>query len=217
MNHTPPPSPGVTIRQIIHSAILIGVTALITAQVISDDNPPTDDSKTDANTKRMARIVELATPGPGHKRLDPFIGEWDAVSRVWTAPDAPPQESKAKMNYFWLLDNRFLGQEYKGLSKEHPFEGLGCWGYDNAKKKYTSIWLDTLGTMIAIESGTCDETGTIFTMHGRHDDPLTGKPVKTRSITRIIDRKKHIFEMYREGVDGKMAKVLEVTYTRRRK
>ena len=114
-----------------------------------------------------------------------------------------------------MLDGRFVGQEYKSRAQRPKYQGLGALGYDNIKKVYTSVWLDTTSTSIYTATGSLDELGNVFTLEGVYQDPVTGKPVMCRSITRIINGKKYTFELFKESSDGNVFKALDITYTRK--
>ena len=204
---------GVAMSYLLLAAALVGVTALVTSRAVSDDKKqPADDAK---ENEMMAKWAAAGTPGEFHKKLDAFVGDWKGVSKFWMDPSQEPMTSKATMKNTWIFGGRFLKQEYKGQVTGQPFEGFGLWGYDNLKKKYTSTWTDSMSTAIMAELGTCDASGKTFTLFGSHDDPITGKAVKTKSITRIINKDKHVFEMYEPGPDGKLFKNLEIVYTRK--
>lgn len=208
-----------TLGGALHGALLIvalvGITTLVAGRAWSDDKkqPPTKEQQKE--NEMMAKWAAAGTPGAFHKKLDVFVGDWKSVSKFWMAPGQEPQTSEGEMRMTWILGGRFLKQEYKGQAMGRPFEGMGLWGYDNLKKKYISSWVDTMSTKIAIELGTCDASGKTFTSFGSHDDPITGKVVKTKSITRVVNKDKHVLEMYAPGPDGKMFKNLEIVYTRK--
>lgn len=204
---------GVATRYLLLIVALAGVTALVTSRAVSDDKKqPGGEAQ---ENEMMAKWIAAGSPGEHHKKLDVFVGNWKGVSKHWMDPSQEPEPTEATMKVTWILGGRFLKQEYKGEAMGQPFEGLGLWGYDNLKKKYTATWADNITTSIMAELGTCDASGKTFTLFGSQDNPMTGKAVKTKSITRIINKDKHVFEMYEPGPDGKMFKNLEITYTRK--
>lgn len=204
---------GVALSYLLLAVALVGVTALITSRAMSDDKKqPGGEGQ---ENEMMAKWMEAGTPREFHKKLDAFVGNWKGVSKYWMGPGQESQSSESTMTVTWVLGGRFLKQEYKGEVMGQPFEGMGLWGYDNLKKKYTASWADNMTTAIMTELGTCDASGKTFTLLGSHDDPMTGKAVNTRSVTRIINKDKHVFEMYEPGPDGKMFKNLEIIYTRK--
>ncbi|MEE9296210.1 MAG: DUF1579 domain-containing protein [Phycisphaerae bacterium] len=201
-------------RVLLGAAVFVAATAVIAAQVASQDKDKTGQP----GEEMMQAWMKYAGPGKFHAHLQPLVGRWTQEVKMWMAPDAPPQIETGTSEYKWILGGRFLLQTVKGDSTEQgpAFEGLGIIGYDNFKKKYTSMWADTMTTAIMTALGTCDDSGKVFTFIGRHDDVFSGKPDQTvKTITRIINNDSHVDEMYMTGPDGKEFKTLEVTYTRK--
>ncbi len=218
--------------------LVLGITLMLatlvtTTQVISQDKPTPKKPAGAAASKEkpasavaskakaapsfdeeMAAWAKYAEPGENHKRLKAFEGTWEATTKMWMAPEAPPQESKGVSENKLILGGRFLQQDYKAEFMGKPFSGLGLTGYDNYKKKYTAIWTDTMSTMVIPSSGTFDKTGKVLTSFGAFDDVVSGKKKKFKSVVRIVDDNKHTFEWY-EDKDGKMVKTMEATYTRK--
>jgi len=93
---------------------------------------------------------------------------------------------------------------------------MGLLGYDNTKKKYTSAWIDSMSTSIHTSMGTVDKDGKVFTFTSTNLDPITRKPVKGRSVMRVAGKDKVVMEESREE-GGKWVKVMEITYTRKKK
>lgn len=204
--------PGTIFRQLMLGLTLVGATACVTHRVVSGEDRSGEQRPSAAQAKAPRRPTK---PGKHHGHLKQFVGEWKAVVQVWEDPAGSPTESRGSMNYFWLLDGRFLGQEYKGESRDHPYDGLGAIGYDRVKKKYCGVWLDTASTAMTTELGDCDGDGKVFTFIGVEDDPATGRPVRRKSVRRVVGKDKHVVEQFREDADGRMMKVLAITFTRK--
>jgi len=52
-------------------------------------------SVTDAEKQEMQRKAEAAgTPGPAHKALEAFVGDWKAEVKCWHEKDGQPQVSQ---------------------------------------------------------------------------------------------------------------------------
>ena len=79
---------------------------------------------------------------------------------------------------------------------------------------YVGSWIDTMGTGIMTSTGTVDKTGKTFTSTTTMPNPETGKPMKTRLVTRIVDDNTHVFEMHIPA-GPKDFKMMEITYTRK--
>jgi hypothetical protein len=180
-------------------------------------NHPSKEAAPDPETAKMMEAWEkAATPGEFHAHLKPLEGQWNTKVKFWMDPSAPPDESTGTCMRKWILGGRFLQEEFTGTdSQGQPFSGLGYSGYDNVKKKYVSTWMDTMCCGMMVSYGTCNPSGKEFTYVSDTDDPVTGKPKKMRSVLKIINNEKNIFEMYDTGPDGKEFKTLEAEYTRK--
>ncbi len=210
---------GVALRGLVLAVVVAGVSVLVTSRVVSDDKKPSDKptKKEGAgfSPEDMAKWMAMNAPGEYHEHLKQMAGQWDGVCSFYMAPGAPPQASKSTMTSELMLAGRFLRQHYKGNVAGMPFEGIGYLGYDNFKKKYTSIWIDSMSTGIYSELGSCDESGKVLTMSGMLDDCTIGKSVKSQSVLTIVGKDKQTFVMSKPGPDGKMFKHMEIVYTRR--
>jgi len=166
--------------------------------------------------KEMETWMKLATPGPMHKALEPLIGSWTVKATSWQAPGGPPQTGTGSAESSWVLGGRFVREDFDGDFAGMKFQGLGYTGYDNLKKKYVGTWMDSMGTMIMESSGTADPSGKVFTLHSTMPDVMTGKTMKVRTVTRIVDANTHVMEMYGpDRTTGQEFKMMEIVYTRR--
>lgn len=164
----------------------------------------------------MDMMMKIATPGPGHKKLDVLVGTWHAKSTMWMDPSKPPVISEGTSVQRWVLGGRFLEQTMESTFMGQPFSGLGFTAYDNYKKKYISTWMDTMGTMIMMASGNFDATGKVLTTSGRMDDPSQGKNVPFREKMTIVSNDEIRFEMFGPLPDGKDSRWMEIIYTRKK-
>lgn len=207
---------------------LAAALGLVAQQAISGDiakemREPTQDEQ----MAMMQEWMKLMEPSEGHKRLEPLVGEWESVNKMWWGgPNAPAMETKGTCKREWVLGGRFVMETIKselmmpdlatGAMKSMPFEGMGIFGYDNYRNVYTGSWTDSMGTQMLTYQGACDRSGKVFTHYGEMDEPMLkiiGRMVKY--VTRIIDNDKHVFEMYDLHV-GDDYKVMEITYTRKK-
>ena len=162
----------------------------------------------------MEAWIKVATPGDGHKWLEPVIGGWDTKISMWMAPGTPPRQSTGTADHKWVLGGRFVEQRYEGSFMGQPFSGVGYTGYDNYKKKYVGTWMDTMGTMIMVSQG--DAAGKTLTMSSTIDDVITGKATAVKSEIKIVDADHHTMEMWGPDPTGKSFKTLEIQYTRKK-
>jgi Protein of unknown function (DUF1579) len=164
----------------------------------------------------MEAMLKYSTPGPEHKALESWAGSWDTTAKMWMDPSKPPQESKGAAENKMMLGGRFLEQSFEGTMMNQPFSGKGYTGYDLYKKQYVSTWMDTMGTMIMMATGTADASGKKVTMTGQMDDFMTGKKMDFKQTATVIDPDHNMFELWMPGPDGKMFKTLEIHYMRKK-
>jgi hypothetical protein len=200
-------------RQILwYAGTLCALLGLLASPGFSEDKKPAKAKKEDP----FAAMAKLGTPGPSHKCLEALVGNWKAKVKFWMDPSKAPQESDGVCERKWILGKRFLLEKYKGKAMNMEFEGLGLAGYDNSKKKYTSVWLDSMSTAIWTSEGTYDADKKTFTYTSEGKDPYTGQVMKSRDVIRIVSANKQVVQMFKQPPKGKEFQVLEIVYTRKK-
>jgi hypothetical protein len=165
----------------------------------------------------FAAMAKLAAPGPNHKVLGSLAGTWETKVKFWMNPDKDPMESEGVMVRKWILGGRFLQETYhQGDPKNPTFAGRGLLGYDNSKKKYTAMWVDSMSTGISTSLGTYDKEKNTFTFTSEGVDPYTGNKMKSRDVFQVVDADHTVSEMFKQSPNGKEIKVLEIKYTRKK-
>jgi hypothetical protein len=178
-----------------------------------------DDPKAKSAAQQQAEMdamMKAATPGDAHKKLSPMAGSWTADVKMWMAPGAPPAAGSGAAENSWALDGRWLEQRFTGNFMGMPFTGVGYTGYDNIKKKYVGTWMDTMTTSMMISDGKADADGKSITFSSTMDDPMTGKTSPVKEKVTVVDADHHTLEMWGAGPDGKMFKMMEINYTRKK-
>ncbi len=165
--------------------------------------------------KAMEAYEKAAQPGPNHKFLAQFAGTWVATSKWWTGP-GEPEVSKGVSENRMILGGRYLQERYEGAAMGKPFHGMGLIGFDNVSKEFVSIWVDDISTGIMTGTATLDASGKVLNSVDTMNDPLTGRPTKSRSVLKVVSADEHIMEMYGPGPDGKEMLVMEITYVRKK-
>ena len=94
-------------------------------------------------------------------------------------------------------------------------EGISTLAYDNAKKTYTSTWMDNMSTGLMVMEGKYDAASKTVNLAGKGVDYRTGKEVQMRETFRMIDDKNQLMEMYATYPGGKEFKNMEVTFKRK--
>ena len=167
----------------------------------------------DATAQQQA-WMEYMTPGAGHSVLTDHAGEWNTTTTYWIDPAAPPQKYEGTAKSEMIMGGRYLKSYFTGDMMGMPFEGMSLEGYDNAKKEYTSVWIDNFGTGTSISTGKYNEETKSITYTGTVYDPLSRKDVMIKEIIKTIDKDHHLMEMY-SVVDGKEIKSMEVAFERK--
>jgi hypothetical protein len=184
------------------------VTACATA-VVADDK--------DGKKNLFAEYIEkFGPPGPEHKLLEPLVGTWHANVKMWMEPGQSPQTSEGTLVRKSVLDGRFVAEKYDGKMLDKPFQGMGTIGYDRAKKKFVTTWMDSISTAVQTSRGTYDEATRTWTFKNEDECPITGKPVKMRDTLRIVNPDEQQMEMFRQLGDEKEMKMMEITLTRKK-
>jgi hypothetical protein len=166
----------------------------------------------------MEAWQKAMTPGEGQKRLAPMVGTFETRVRTWMDmdPTKPPEETAGTSVNTWVLGDRYVQMKHEGIFMGEMFNGIGFMGFDNVSRKYVSTWMDTAATGMMWSTGTIDAAGKVTTMKAMVNDPATGKPSPADTKLTITDNDHHKMEMWGKGPDGKMTKIMEIEYTRKK-
>jgi len=164
----------------------------------------------------MKAWAAYAAPAEPHAKLAKLAGTWAVKTKSWMDPSQPPEETTGTCEFRMALGGRYLEQRFEGSMMGRPFSGIGFTGYDNAKKKYEAFWIDSVGTGMMIMTGTADASGRKTVYTGSMLDPASGRNVDMKSVDTQVDDDTILFELWMSGPDGKMAKGMEMTYTRKK-
>lgn len=160
---------------------------------------------------KMKAFEEANKPGPSHKMLEQFVGEWAAEAKDLT----PGEENvdKGTMTITMMYGNRFMSMDFDGRNHGKFFRGGGMMGYNNAEKRFEATWADSMSTGIMYMTGSSSGDGKVFTLTGEAPNPMTGKKATWKEVITITskDTWRDDFSMI-DG--GKEMKVMEITYTR---
>jgi len=204
-------------RKIAVVALCFAFGAFATASLAKDEHAHGEHAAGGAepgmSAADMEAMMAVASPGPPHAALASCVGNWKSeVKSYWMDP-SQPVVSTGSVHFEMELGGRVLNGSFKGEMGGMPFEGHSLDGYDNAKGKYWSIWLDNMGTGYMLSTGTASADGKTITYTGTSWDPMQGKDVNYKMITKIVDANTRTFEMY--AVEGHVeTKQMEITYTR---
>ena len=169
-------------------------------------------SKSNNMEQMMAQWQKAMTPAEGHKRLEPIVGSFKAKATFVMEPGGEAQKSDATSEHRWILDGRFVEQEYNGTTMGMPFQGRGYTGYDNVKKKYVGTWMDSFSTGVMNFTSTKISPKQITSV-AESLDP-SGKKMVFDTILSIKDKNRHTYEMWTKAKNGKKFRTMLIEYTR---
>ncbi len=163
----------------------------------------------------MAAWAAVAEPGEAHALLATRAGDWDIVSKSWMEPGGEPVEGTADCTGEMILGGRFLTEKVEGLAMGMPFEGFGLTGYDNSSHIVTSIWVDSMGTVMGIMTGVYEKIGEPMELFGTMTDPASGMEMKMRTVTHFDGDDAHTMDYFMAMGDTPEFKAMELTYKRK--
>ncbi len=144
-------------------------------------------------------IVALVTPatwaqvpikvGPEHEMLKKLTGTWDTTMK------AGGMEFKGKVSYKMELGGLWLVSSLESDLGGQKFFGKGLDTYDAKKKKFVSVWFDSMSTTPLTMEGTFDSAKKILTMAGEGPG-MDGKPAKWKSVSEMPDNDTINFSMH---------------------
>src|SRR5438105_2533167 len=163
----------------------------------------------------MEAMMKAGKPGAEHKKLASMVGTWNTTVKMFPQPGAPAQESTGISENKWVLGGRWVQQQFSGTFMGMPFSGIGYTGYDNIKKQYVGTWMDNMSTAVMVSMGTPTGDKT-YEFNAMVDDPMTGKPMPMKETFTVADENHHMMEMWGPAPDGKMYKMMEISYSRKK-
>jgi hypothetical protein len=164
----------------------------------------------------VASLNAAMTPGAAQKRLDFLVGDFDVKVLTWLDPAKPPYESIAVAVSKWVLGDRYIQTMLSGFIGGEPWAGIGYAGFDNVQKKYVATYMDSGSTGMEWYSGAIAEDGKAAKMTATIYDAVTHKPTKVEMRLRMPADGSHVTEYWQANPAGKMVKVMELQYTRRK-
>ena len=173
-------------------------------------------AKGTGGTSAIKAMENAMKPGEGQKRLEFLVGTFDVKIRTWIDPSKPPYESTATSVATWVLGGRYVQQMLAGYIMGQPWSGIGYAGYDNAAKKYVATYMDSGSTGMEWFTGALSPDGKLAKMTATIPDDSTGKPVKVEMRLSVAPNGDHVTEIWQAGPGGKLAKVIELQYTRQK-
>ena len=156
----------------------------------------------------LVRAQEAPKPGPEHEKFKELVGEWDATVKM------AGSESKAKATYKLDFGGFYLIENFEGDFGGMKFKGRGQCGYCPIKKKYFTIWIDSMSPSPMMMMGSFDKDGKTLTEEGEGPG-MDGKMAKFKSVSTMTDKDTIEFKMSTVA-DGKENEMMSITYKRKK-
>ena len=169
--------------------------------------------------------VQRGIPGAGHAALAPLVGSWRVELSIYgtmgRSPDLPPIVSHdIRTKRFWVADGQFIEDTTEGRVEGKPYWRRGWLGYSNLDRRYEWVTIAPrvpmmiyLGKPGSGEQMPIEVTG-VFTDQGVVSEQTVGKPVGQRTLIRIENNDRHVFELYFTPPEGKEQLAMRMVYTR---
>jgi hypothetical protein len=165
----------------------------------------------------LKALAEAGKPGPEHKKLEPFVGQWTCTMKLWTNPSQAPAELKGTIERKWIMDGRFVQETARATCAKtgKTFEGMGLLGYDAGQKKLTYVKVCGLCGTISAGLVTCDSSGTRFECVKEECCPLTGQKIQARDEVVIENHDRIVVSLFKT-IGGREVRVGEMVSTRQK-
>ncbi|MFN7975141.1 MAG: DUF1579 family protein [Acidobacteriota bacterium] len=190
-------------------------TIVLAAMPLLAETPPAPAEKVDM-AEMMKRAERFTKPGPEHKLLERFLGEWETEMKVM-APGAPPAGEKGVATGRWLIEGRWVAIEGKGTMMGMPSKFFYLIGYDNFKMSYVTAGVSSIDTAMAHSEGDVDPATGALLSYGTIDEYLTGENDKmVKYVWRFPDPTTLEFEVHDLPIGESNTEVVHFTYHRKK-
>lgn len=139
-------------------------------------------------TTQPATQPDDGRPGPGHARLKPFVGTFDATIKTRSAPGEAWASTKGTEQNLMILGGRFLQTAWLDRNDGDPAYGITLIGFDPDSNQYTSVSADDSSTSFYIVDGIASPDGKTFTFKEEDGTRTEMKLVKDGYVSHIYDK-----------------------------
>jgi len=152
--------------------------------------------------------ITRGLPGKGHEALQPLVGRWRVRYEVYGTlgrrGDEPPIVSEdVRTRREWIGERRFIEDTTEGTLMGSPMWRRGWLGYSNIDQRFEWVTIDSVNPTMMIYLG-APRSGPqqpivmngAFTDQGVAGEEMVGKRVGLRTVIRIDNHDRHMFELY---------------------
>jgi len=150
---------------------------------------------------------ESIKPGKEHAFLAEAEGNWSVTIA------SPGGDMAGKCVYKMAHNGVWLTSQLDMKMPDGPFSGQGLDSFDPIKKKFVSIWVDSMSATPMMLEGDKSPDGKKITMTGKGPAP-DGTSANYKTETEYVSKDKHVFKMWMGTTTGDPMMV--ATYERKK-
>jgi hypothetical protein len=161
-------------------------------------------------------MMMMPKPGPEHKVMEAFIGEFEGGGKWWMMPGSEPKEFSGKVTRKWDMDGLFVVENVTGDAPEGQpaYKSTSFMGYNTFDHRYETAWIENMSTYIGMMQGKYDAAKKTFTFTGDILNPFTQKKTKQRVVIDLTNPDKEVMTCYMNDEGGNEFKCMDATFTR---
>ena len=195
--------------------IALTVALTVALLVLAGPGQAEEAKKAPSPAELLKVLAENGKPGPEHKKLEPFVGEWTFTLKLWTNPNDSPAEATGTVERKWIMGGRFVQETVKGTCGDKSFEGMGLLGYDNAQKKFSATRVCGLCGKVSSSLGTISDSDKKLEFATEEYCPVCKENIKGRDEIVIESKDKIVVSVYKT-MKGKEVKLIEIVNVRKK-
>lgn len=159
----------------------------------------------------FAAETQAPKPGPEHKKLGYFVGEWKVEGEIKPGMMGPGGKVTSTDKCDWFEGGFSVVCNTAGTSPMGPTKGIGILGYSTEDKAYTYTGVDNSPmAFTTVPHGTVQGDTWLYT----DESTMGGQKMKTRVTIKELSPTAYTFKMETAGADGKWATLMESKSTK---
>jgi len=166
--------------------------------------------------KAIQLQLEIGAPGPMHKHLEYFVGQWQSEFKTYDDPKKEPLIHRQDISVSMIHGGRQTVAHLKGEAMGQPYDALVITGYSKHKKQFYAIQFNSMITEYFTTTGTLDSTGKIRTETGILEGDPSGEIYRIKAVTTLLDLDHYRYDLYIIQPGGQEVKNMEIFYTRQK-
>lgn len=154
------------------------------------------------------------TPGPFHKLLKGYTGEWNMDVSMWMDGSAEPMKAVMKSTHAMISNDLFLEMNQVGDMMGMPFTARILLGYNNSSKQVELNSYTNMGSGMTTLRGSWDDSKKRAELKGILTDPVSGKTINVRQVVSFPDTRTLLIENYDQSGASAEKKTMEFRCTK---